>query len=776
MVWILILPALVIAISMLATISSRTRLLERELEWLRRRVDELERAPRTRPVGLEPAVTPAVEPEVVDSATVEPEVPPVAFSAATPEVPRRTRDMEQLVGGVWLQNVGAVLVLIGFFFLILWGYTTGRFGPQVVVIAGMLAGLAMVWRGDRMQRRMKGLGHALVGVGAGFVWLSIYLGHFTLHVIPAPFAFPLMLIASVFTGMLGLRYGVESIAALGVVGAFLPHALQALVPLYGFSLPPGALLGYLAVLDALVFTLAARAGWSSLAFTSLLLTAITWITAVPAQHWSWPLEIGLAGLFAGLGIAPIPRLARLEGTVRPIDLAVIVTAPLALLAVSAPMFEHARPIHVAMLLLAIAGLYVFVAAWVDSRRPERDLWRPLTGAATLFATAAIERAAGPTYTPLAWIVFGVTLELLGLSPRSRWLRWCGHVVVVLGAARLVSGWFDSTWSVHPLPIANAHAIRDGLAIAALLFGAHRIARARETLEPAERALAEFRFAGAHVLLAIGLAREAHHLAWALERASGTWRAMPDLRAPGSDARYWSLLLSALGLAWLLQAAWLVRTGVRQGRPIARGLGHAVAILVAAVLTARLLEGDSWGLDLAPLVHRDALLGLAAIVLAFTVAARLTRNRSALGGFDRRAAELWAALASVVLLAWIAHEADHLARTLMNVPGRMSPQWFRVEGDVRQRVEAFAATLTSVGWLLQAIAAFVVGWKRRSAFLRWVALALVAVTVLKFLIVDLRHADPLWRFLTAIVAGAAMLGLSYVYQRRGRSLTDSRRTP
>ena len=47
------------------------------------------------------------------------------------------------------------------------------------------------------------------------------------------------------------------------------------------------------------------------------------------------------------------------------------------------------------------------------------------------------------------------------------------------------------------------------------------------------------------------------------------------------------------------------------------------------------------------------------------------------------------------------------------------------------------------------------------------MGLVGITVLKFLIVDLATADPFWRFLTAILAGAAMLALSYVYQRRAR---------
>jgi len=42
-----------------------------------------------------------------------------------------------------------------------------------------------------------------------------------------------------------------------------------------------------------------------------------------------------------------------------------------------------------------------------------------------------------------------------------------------------------------------------------------------------------------------------------------------------------------------------------------------------------------------------------------------------------------------------------------------------------------------------------------------------LTVLKFAFYDLASADVFWRFLTAIAAGAAMLAVSYAYQRQAR---------
>src|SRR6185295_6559077 len=102
--------------------------------------------------------------------------------ATSSPAPQTSRNLEQQFGGIWLQNIGAVLLLLGVFFMILWRYTPGRFGAEVLVGAGVAMGLVLAWRGDRMIRRLPRLGPTFIGVGLGVVYLSLYLGHFTLRV------------------------------------------------------------------------------------------------------------------------------------------------------------------------------------------------------------------------------------------------------------------------------------------------------------------------------------------------------------------------------------------------------------------------------------------------------------------------------------------------------------------------------------------------------------------------------------------------------------------
>jgi uncharacterized membrane protein len=70
---------------------------------------------------------------------------------------------------------------------------------------------------------------------------------------------------------------------------------------------------------------------------------------------------------------------------------------------------------------------------------------------------------------------------------------------------------------------------------------------------------------------------------------------------------------------------------------------------------------------------------------------------------------------------------------------------------------------------------IVGFWRRSAFVRWQALILIAFTIGKVFLVDVSALDRGYRILSFIVLGILLLTISFVYQRDWLRLT-SRRTP
>lgn len=133
-----------------------------------------------------------------------------------------------------------------------------------------------------------------------------------------------------------------------------------------------------------------------------------------------------------------------------------------------------------------------------------------------------------------------------------------------------------------------------------------------------------------------------------------------------------------------------------------------------------------------------------------------------------AARTVAAVAGVALnvLALIAlsHEvADYYSRqisALQPVRGRWSRAYF---ADSR-RIQIERDFTYSALWMAYGAMLMVIGFLRRSAFVRWQALLLIAVTTFKVFVYDVSQLDRGYRIVSFIVLGMLLLAISFVYQR------------
>ena len=68
------------------------------------------------------------------------------------------------------------------------------------------------------------------------------------------------------------------------------------------------------------------------------------------------------------------------------------------------------------------------------------------------------------------------------------------------------------------------------------------------------------------------------------------------------------------------------------------------------------------------------------------------------------------------------------------------------------------------WMAYGAMLMVIGFVRRSAFVRWQALILIAATVVKVFVYDVSQLDREYRIVSFIVLGVLLLAISFVYQR------------
>ncbi len=73
-------------------------------------------------------------------------------------------------------------------------------------------------------------------------------------------------------------------------------------------------------------------------------------------------------------------------------------------------------------------------------------------------------------------------------------------------------------------------------------------------------------------------------------------------------------------------------------------------------------------------------------------------------------------------------------------------------------------MLSVTWAVYGTILIVAGFRKRYAPLRYFAMVLFGVTILKVFTVDLAELDQIYRVLSVVGLGAALLVSSYLYQR------------
>jgi uncharacterized membrane protein len=104
-------------------------------------------------------------------------------------------------------------------------------------------------------------------------------------------------------------------------------------------------------------------------------------------------------------------------------------------------------------------------------------------------------------------------------------------------------------------------------------------------------------------------------------------------------------------------------------------------------------------------------------------------------------------------------ADYYSRQIVDIrPSRLTvPYDFR--SNAIQRDFTYSALWMAYGAMLM-----IIGFLRRSAFVRWQALLLIAATIVKVFVYDVSQLDRGYRILSFIVLGVLLLAISFVYQR------------
>jgi uncharacterized membrane protein len=223
------------------------------------------------------------------------------------------------------------------------------------------------------------------------------------------------------------------------------------------------------------------------------------------------------------------------------------------------------------------------------------------------------------------------------------------------------------------------------------------------------------------------------------------------------------------IGWLVEAAVLLWLGDR----IRSSFLSAFAVGALALGVVRLLAVDNFN---ATTLIFNARMGTYAVAIAVLAAMAWYGQRRS-DEVGRQGAAVAVVALNVLALIALSHEvADYYARQMaVAMPrhnhGRYTP--YDAATAYNTRTIRIAEDFTySALWMAYGAMLMIVGFWRRSSFVRWQALVLIAATIVKVFVSDFAQLDRGYRIVSFIVLGVLLLAISFVYQRDWLQLSSA----
>jgi uncharacterized membrane protein len=699
--------------------------------------------------------------------------PIVPLSPQPAPAPHRGRSIEAIIGQNWTGWVGGIVFVLGvlFFFKYAWDQGWVNITPAMRVMAAIATGIIISMIGERMHRSaLRALAATLHGTGLAVV-MSSFFAAFALfpadqRVLSAPAAFAGVALTAAVGIFLALHIDAIVIALIAFLGAYL-----APIVLHTGADQSAALLSYLGVLAVAGCALSHwRPRWSALRALSWAGTFILFtlwhndrffVAAHPVLAWT-----ALGCYFACYlleMVLTLRRHAAMDPTLH---------APAAILSVlnSAVVFYLVGSLYHGADHSHFLGVVAIVLAGVQALAGVVSRSRPFA-LASLLQTSALLTLCIPLLLDqysitLAWLAMAMVLAAVAWQLNIPAARGWAMLVLLLVIGRLF-GFDDSSrraivFSIGSLVISRWAMMAIGAAVLTEVIAWMR--PGGPVLFPmAEQRLAQL--LPARPRLSVPAAARVLNYATPAQRGPISVDSFGVVLSIIGTALY--LLASAtvfdgagITLAWGLWAGGFVLLA-SLGRRLAY-FAHAAGLLVLAALRWGFMDELQpmllgWrSTSAAPLIDLPCLVGVLIIAALAGLLAQLRRSGDGSHPSLRRMVE--GALAGTIL-------------ALLNFQTLHAVDWFCANVAPLANPAMARQVALSILWAVCGFVAVVVGFRRKLASLRYAALLLLGITLLKILLIDMADVRAVWRILSFIAVGGLLLGVSYIYHKQ----TESRQT-
>ena len=764
------LAAFVILIVLIArTTANSTKI--GNLEWEIKKLHDLERHVNELSVSVDalkeqvgqqkPSFSGRKEPEKAEATQAKgTTTPPVVIPSSVvhdaplpkpvvPSTPSRTREeWEALIGGKLLNRIGALALIIGIGFFLKYAFDSNWISETTRILIGAAIGIVCLYGGYRTNKRgFQVFAQGMVGAGIAILYLSVYAAFNFYHLMPQWVAFVFMSIVTVVALLNGLFYDSLAEAVLGWAGGFLTPVL-----LSTGQANEAGLFTYLVLLDAgLIAMVVKRDKWAilePLAFVGTWLMYTMW-----RDQYYGNGDLGITILFVTafwvLFLVPDVLRSRRSGPVERFKQIVpILNAAFYFFALYFLIDENHHPL-MGLITLLIGGVY-FSIFFVQQRRG--NLRKDVKVQYTITAAALTAIATSIQFTGLDTVMFW--------SVEAAILVWCseewneGYIqtaALALFGCAIFKLLFGTQGALSYAPIreysilVNHRSLAFVVLAASLGFGATIVNRTASVGN--KRVSNIFHVAWCVVLFLLASAEINDFFRFKMLD-------QPELIL--SRLEYFRIM--TYGVVWITLSLPLAWIGLKKQLPAVMIPGLVCALLAVVFAVVRGIAYDPIE-DYTPFVNVRSITLLLVLTGLLMQAEFMQKSPDAFNWLKDLVGSVQVAMAIVVLVLLTGEMRDFFQKDIVAMTqqvGGSSPEVSRLE-NLQQM------SLSGV-WLLYSAVLMAVGIWREHRGMRFVAIILFGITILKIFIYDLSFLETLYRIFSFLTLGVILIAVSFAYQK------------
>ena len=406
------------------------------------------------PVEMEPTVIsnePAKEQspviEVINKVN-EPEIKPFGSQILYPvdDNPdhdnERETSIEKFIGENLINKIGIVITVIGVAIGAKYSIDHQLISPLTRIILGYIAGLVLLAFGIRLKKDYKNYSAVLVSGAMAIMYFITYFAYSFYYLMPQLVAFSLMVIFTITTVYAAIKYNMQVIAHIGLVGAYaVPFLLS------NDSGNVLALYSYMAIINIGILVVAFKKYWKQLHYAAY---TITWLIYLmwydngykTNEHFALALTF-LAIFFATFYMIILAYKLVQNEKFENEDIWLLLTNSFIFYGIGYSILDNNPDTkHLLGLFTIVNAIIHLIVSIIIYRQKltDKNLFYFVAGFVLVFVTMAVPVQLDGNWVSLFWVGEAVLLFWIGRTKCNAIYEQLSYILMVLAFASLVQDW------------------------------------------------------------------------------------------------------------------------------------------------------------------------------------------------------------------------------------------------------------------------------------------------------------------------------------------------